>query len=105
MTRFTWVKAPLTEEQAKARGISRTAWDLNRLADQQATLGVGDNTEDPGAWTLYEYQALRVRELLMHLVKVYTKVRTLGLGGPNPGGLTDRHGPCVPTTVGRASTR
>ena len=75
LAQVTWMKAHLTEDQAATRGISRTAWALNRLADQQATLGVGSHTEDPSAWALYELQALHIRESQQHLIKVYTKVR------------------------------
>ena len=35
----TWVKAHLTWEEARARGIDREHWDLNRRADIEAGEG------------------------------------------------------------------
>ena len=101
LSQVTWVKAHLSEEQAVASGIDRQAWDLNRIADQQATLGVRAHTEDPGAWALYQYRAHQIREWQQHLVKVYTKMRTSGPAKQQVVGFTARRRPLGPVAMPR----
>ena len=86
----TWVKAHLTWEEAKARGIAREHWDLNRRADIEAGKGVDSHIEDPGHWALWGHQLAQVREWQQTLVKIYTQVRDLGIVGPSPKGVAER---------------
>mgnify|MGYP005623427427 CR=1 FL=1 len=98
---MTWVKAHLTQEQAKLRGIDPSHWDLNRQADLRATEGLQKHTEDPGAWVLREWGIRGVAEWQQHLVKIYLQVRKAGLQGPSPAGITPRLRPSGPRRAPR----
>ena len=101
LEQVTWVKAHLTKEQAKLRGICPKHWELNRQADLRATEGLQKHTEDPGAWTLREWGIRRVAEWQKHLVKIYLQVRKAGLQGPSPSGITRRFRPLGPRPAPR----
>ena len=55
LEKVTWVKAHLTLEQAKLRGIEPTHWDLTRQADLRATESLQRHIEDLGAWAFREW--------------------------------------------------